>query len=305
MNASPTSVDRRKFLKTAGVAVAAATGSLAMRHAAAQESSKMLRKAVKIGMVRQGKTLKEKFQLVKDLGYDGIELNSPNRLDPDEVLRARDDVGLAIPGVVDSVHWRDTLSHQDAAVRAKGLAGLKQALRDAKLYGASTVLLVPAVVNQDVSYDQAYERSQLEIRKALPLAEELGVGIAVENVWNHFLLSPLEEARYLDEFDSPSIGAHFDIGNVVAFGWPEQWIRILGKRILKLDIKEYSRKIQNEQGMYKGFSAKLGDGDVNWSAVMQALREVGYQGWATAEVAGGGRKRLQDIAQRMDRCFAA
>ena len=298
-------VGRRRFLQVSGCALAAGMSLPGRQVAAGQESSKMLRKAVKIGMVREGETLKEKFQLVKQLGFDGIELDSPNSLDPDEVLKARDEVGLPIHGVVDSVHWRATLSHPDPDVRAKGLEALKQALRDAKLYGGSTVLLVPAVVNEKVSYDQAYKRSQAEIRKAIPLAEKLGIRIAIENVWNKFLLSPLEEARYLDELGSPMVGAYFDVGNIVAFGWPEHWIHILGKRIVKLDIKDYSRKIQNEQGMYKGFGVKLGEGDVNWPAVMQALRDIGYQGWATAEVGGGGRDRLAEIAQRMDRCFAS
>ncbi len=167
------------------------------------------------------------------------------------------------------------------------------------------MLLVPAVVNKEVSYDEAYRRSQAEIRKVLPLAKELGIKIGIENVWNQFLLSPLETARYIDEFDSEMIGVYFDIGNVVAYGWPEHWIRILGKRIIKLDIKEYSRKLRNEQGMYKGFNVKLGDGDCDWSAVMSALREVGYRGWGTAEVSGGDRARLRDVSQRMDRCFAS
>ena len=140
------------------------------------------------------------------------------------------------------------MSDPDPAVREEGLNGLKQALRDARRYGASSVLFVAAVVKKEVSYADAYKRSQEEIRKALPLAEELGVKIAVENVWNHFLLSPLEAARYVDEFNSPWIGWHFDVGNVITFGWPEQWIRILGKRIQKLHIKEFSREKANREG---------------------------------------------------------
>ena len=143
-------------------------------------------------------------------------------------------------------------------------------LRDGKRYGASSVLLVPAVVNKEVSYDDAYKRSQAEIRKAIPLAEELGVKIAIENVWNHFLLSPLEAARYVDEFNSPAVGWHFDVGNILNYGWPEQWIRILGPRIQKLHIKEFSRKKRDSQGLWKGFDVKLLEGDNNWPAVMKA-----------------------------------
>ena len=130
---------------------------------------------------------------------------------------------------------------------------MKQTLRDAKRYGATSVLLVPAVVNQDVSYNDAYTRSQAEIRKAIPLAEELGVKIAIENVWNHFLLSPLEAARYVDEFNSPAVGWHFDVGNVITYGWPEQWIRILGKRIQKLHIKE----LQSQKAGQRRFMERL------------------------------------------------
>lgn len=260
-----------------------------------------LQKAVKFDMIDEPLSVLKKFELLQELGFDGVELSSPNDLDRAEVVAARDATGLPIHGVVDSVHWNKPLSDADAAVRAEGLAGLETALRDAKAYGASTVLLVPAVVTEGVAYDEAYERSQAEIRKALPLAEELGVRIAIENVWNRFLLSPLETARYIDEFESPWIGAYFDVGNVVNFGWPEHWIRILGDRILKLDIKEYSREVRDEEGPYAGFRVPLGEGSVRWPAVLQALADIGFEGWATAEVQGGDRSRLREIAIGMNR----
>lgn len=267
------------------------------------DGQRRYKKAVKIGMVRDGKDLREKFTVVKELGFDGIELNSPG-LNRDEAIRARDEVGLPIHGVVDSVHWRDTLSDPDPEVRARGLEGLKTALRDAKAIGADSVLLVPAVVNKNVSYAYAYKRSQAEIRKALPVAEETGVKILLENVWNNFLLSPLELARYIDELESPLVGSYFDVGNVVRYGWPEQWIRTLGKRIGKLDIKEYSRQIEMTQGTRKGFGVELLEGDCDWPAVMEALREINFSGWGTAEVPGGDRERLKVIAERMDRIYA-
>ena len=258
-------------------------------------------KAVKLGMVEEPISLVEKFRLLKALGYDGVELSSPNDFDRDEVLRARDAAELPIHGVVDSVHWDKTLSDPDARVRAEGLEGLKTALADAEVYGATTVLLVPAVVNEKISYAEAYDRSQAEIRKVLPLAEQYGVKIALENVWNHFLLSPLEFARYIDEFESPWIGAYFDVGNIVNYGWPEQWIRTLGPRILKLDIKEFSREKRNEEGLWEGFRVEIGDGSIDWDVVVAALADIGYSGWATAEVPGGDRERLREIAARMDR----
>lgn len=304
---TPAEINRRSFLGQTATAIAGlGIGSLATRALAADGTSAVpIKKAVKLGMVQVDGSLVEKFKLLKELGFDGVELDSPSNLDRDEVLRARDEAELPVHGVVDSIHWRDTLSHPDPAVRQRGVEGLQTALRDAKYYGGTSVLLVPAVVNQQVSYAEAYERSQAEIRKALPLAEELDIKILFENVWNQFLLSPLETARYIDEFESPQVGAYFDVGNVVNYGWPEQWIRTLGPRIVKLDIKEFSRSRRDSEGLWKGFDVKLGDGDCNWPAVMQALRDVGYQGWGTAEVPGGDRDRLNEIAQRMDRIFAS
>ncbi|MGH7127082.1 MAG: sugar phosphate isomerase/epimerase family protein [Planctomycetaceae bacterium] len=302
----PAPLDRREFLKHAGSAAAAAwmaTGAAQPVIGSEGASEPRFKLAVKIGMVQGDLSLHEKFQLLKAIGYDGIELNSPNGFTTDEVLAARDETGLPIHGVVDSVHWKQTLSDPNPDVRAEGVEALKTALRDAKAYGATSVLLVPAVVNQDVSYADAYKRSQAEIKKALPLAEELGIRILLENVWNNFLLSPLETARYVDELDSPMMGVYFDVGNVVRYGWPEHWIQTLGRRIAKLDIKEYSRDKQMKEGLYKGFQVEIGEGDCDWPAVRTALDEIGYSGWATAEVRGGGEERLRDIHERMDRAL--
>lgn len=298
-------VERRDFLKMSGsglLAMSCATGVSPVCGAAQRTSEKGPRflKSLKFGMVREDLSILDKFKLLKDLGFDGVELNSPSDLNRNEVLDARDKADFVIPGVIDSVHWRKTLSDPDASVRKEGLEGLKTALRDAKAYGATTVLLVPAVVNAEVAYDVAYERSQIEIRKALPLAEELGVKIAIENVWNHMLMTPLEMARFIDEIDSPWVGAYFDIGNVVNYGWPEHWVRVLGPRILKLDIKEYSREKRDQEGPSAGFRVKLGEGDVDWPVVRQELALIGYRGWASAEVRGGDRVRLQEISDRMD-----
>lgn len=299
-------LDRRGFVQAAAAALAA--GSLpAFGWALAAATPKGFKKAVKWGMIQvPGATVLDKFKLLKELGYDGVELDAPSTLDKDEVLAARDETGLPIHGVVDSAHWNDTLSSADPAVRASGVRALEQALRDSKLYGGTTVLLVPGKVERGkVSYADVYQRSQAEIRKVLPLAEELGIKIAIENVWNDFLLSPLEEARYLDEFDSPYVGAYFDVGNVLRYGWPEEWIRVLGKRILKVDIKEFSVTKMRTEGLGKGFGVELLEGDNNWPAVMAAFRDIGYQGWATAEIPGGDRERLAKIAGLMDKIFAS
>lgn len=256
-------------------------------------------------MVDGDMPLRDKFKMLKDVGFDGVEMDSPTDIPLDEILAAKDKAKLDIPGVVDSLHWNSPLSDPDAKVRAAGRKALETALADCKKLGGTSVLLVPAVVKKGVSYQDAWDRSIAEIRGVLPLAKELEVHIAIENVWNQFLLSPLEAARYVDAFESPWIGWHFDVGNVVNYGWPEQWIRTLGKRILKLDLKEYSRKKRDELGLWKGFDVELGEGDCDWTAVMAALDEIGYSGWGAAEVDGGGRGRLADIAKRMDRCFAS
>ena len=307
----PDEIGRRTFLKsaTAAATVAGLAASIAEPSAAAAADTSAggpkIKKSLKFGMVQGSGSLLEKFKLLKELGFDGAELDSPTEFDPHEVLKARDETGLVINGTVDNVHWRDTLSSPDPAVRARGLAALEKALRETKLFGGTSVLLVPAVVNKQVSYDEAYTRSQAEIRKAIPVAEETGVKIALENVWNNFLVSPLETARYIDELQSPMVVAHFDVGNVLRYGWPEQWIRILGPRVFKLDIKEYSLKKANEEGMGKGFGVELMEGDCDWPAVMKALGEIHYTGWAAAEIPGGGRERLALISKNMDKILAS
>jgi hexulose-6-phosphate isomerase len=166
------------------------------------------------------------------------------------------------------------------------------------------VLLVPAVVDKQRPYDLAWKHSIAEIRAVVPLAKELGVKIAVENVWNNFVLSALEANRYLDEIGSESVGWHLDLGNLLIYGWPEQWARILGPRVLQLHIKEYSRRKLDEDGRWEGFAVELGEGDNDWPAIMRALDDIGYDGWGIAEVGGGDAARLEDVSARMDRCFA-
>jgi hexulose-6-phosphate isomerase len=284
-------LNRREFLRTTGTALAATSLGASSLSVAAAEKRK-LKKAIMIGTVGIKAPVLELFQAIKAAGFDGVEANS--HMKQDEVLKARDETGLEIPSVCCSTHWDKPVSDPDAAVRAAGLEGLKQSLRDAKRYGASSVLFVPAVVKKEVSYADAYRRSQEEIRKALPLAEELGVRIAIENVWNQFLLSPLEAARYVDEFNSPWVGWHFDVGNILKFGFPEQWIRILNKRILKIHLKEYSAK--------RGFDVEFLKGDDDWPAVMKALDEIGYTGWAIAEQGGADSlDGLKKLAGEIDR----
>jgi hexulose-6-phosphate isomerase len=257
-----------------------------------------LKKGIMWGSIGTGKTVLEKFQAAKLAGFDGVEVDS--HLDRNEVLRARESTGLEIHSVCDSRHWKLLLSSPDPKVREDGVEALKVALEDASVFGSDAVLLVPGRVTEAVSYDECWNRSVEEIKKAIPTAEKLNVKIAIENVWNNFLLSPMEAVRYIDQFQSPFVGAYFDCGNILAYGWPEQWIKILGKRIAKVHIKEYSRKIADTEGKSAGFKVKLREGDVNWSAVMKALDETGYQGWTGIEMPGGDTPEgLKDLCDRL------
>ncbi|MEX2185369.1 MAG: sugar phosphate isomerase/epimerase family protein [Pirellulales bacterium] len=306
MNApnEPASATRRTFLAaattaTAGAALAAV--SLSDPRAAggtrlADDAKKpRLKKAVKFGMIGIDGSIEAKFELIKELGFDGVEMDSPSGVDKVEAVAARDKTGIVIHGVVDSIHWNVRLSDPNPEVRAKGLQGLETALRDCKTYGGTTALLVPGKVG-DVkaeNYDQVWERSTAEVKKALPLAHELGVKIAIETVWNNFITKPEEMADYIDQFDDPMVGGYFDISNMIKFGpSPARWIRVLGKRMLKFDFKGYSHAKQ---------WVDIGEGDEDWPEVLKALAEVGYEGFATSEVSGGGREKLKEIAERMNR----
>lgn len=297
-------MNRREFCQT-GLGAVALAALVPFGFAADAPTGKVrkIKKGIMWATVGVKGSLLEKMKAVKEAGFEGVEMMS--HMDQDEVLRARDATGLAIPSVCGRDHWKKPLTDPDPAVRAEGLEALRQTLRDAKRYDASSVLLVPGTVTEQVAYDVAYARSQAEIRKAVPLAEELGVKIAIENVWNHFLLSPLEAARYVDEFKSPAVGWHFDVGNILNYGWPEQWVRILGPRIQKLHIKEFSRKKRDKEGLWKGFEVPLVEGDNNWPAVMKAVDDIGYQGWAITEQGGGDSPAgLQDLAERLGKILA-
>jgi hexulose-6-phosphate isomerase len=286
-------IPRRTFLRTSGAAVAAAAvGSRNSSAAAVAESrTNHWKKAFMLGDLSKGSPLST-FQLLKEAGFEGVELISPNEFELSEVLAARDKTGLVIHGVSGSRHWKEPLSDPDPEVVARGARAIRREFADCKAYGGSTVLVVPAVVNKQVGYRDAYKRSQENIRKLLPDAEKHGVKIAIEEVWNKFLLSPLEFARYIDEFESPWVGAYFDVGNIVEYGYPQEWIRELGRRILKVHIKEYAKA--------KRFNYSLGEGEIDWTAVRTALIDVGYDGWITAEVGLGSLDAMKDVVRRMN-----
>ena len=307
-------MNKREFIKSAAViagataitplasAVASPVSAFASQAGLGQGVKKVtLKKSLGFGMIKEELSLADKFKLVKDLGFHGVELNSPVDFPMAEILSAKEKSGIELPSVVNSDHWKSPLSDPDPEVRKKCIQSMVTSLREVKELGGDTVLLVPGVVNEKVPYEQAYINSQNSIRELIPYAEETGMQIALENVWNNFLISPVEARRFVDEINHPLVGWYFDIGNVLRYGWPEHWIRTLNRRIMKLHIKEYSRELMNTKGLWEGFKVDLLKGDNNWPVVMQAVSEIGHTGgWLTAEVPGGDRSHLKKISLQMD-----
>jgi L-ribulose-5-phosphate 3-epimerase len=260
------------------------------------------KKAVLISMLPKELPYAARFQAARDAGFDAIEMQTIAR--DDEAAEIRDaarTTGLRIHSVMNMDHWRFPLSSGDPDIVNRSVTGMETSLRNAALWGADTVLLVPAVVDATTSYQDGWTRSQRVIReRLLPLARELKVIVAVEEVWNKFLLSPLEFARYVDELDSPWLKVYFDVGNVVFYGYPQDWIRALGPRIAKVHLKDFQLDRPNGRFAWRN----LGEGDIDWPQVHRAFVEVGYAGWFTTEVAGGDAAYLKDLAGRVDRFLA-
>jgi hexulose-6-phosphate isomerase len=282
-------MSRRDLLSRAAALAAAAAGTTGSGLAQQGE----IKPAVLITMLPKELSYLERFQLAVEIGFRNMEVQTfDDDAEAREVKAAADKAGLRIHSVMNMRHWDYPLSSPDPKDVELSLEGMRTSLRQAKLYGADTVLLVPAVVRDDTTYEQAWERSQQQIRKLLADAENAKVTIAIEEVWNKFLLTPRDFVQYVDEFRHPLIKAYFDIGNVVHYGVPQHWIRALGKRIVKVHLKDYSRR--------KGFVG-LGDGDVNWPEVRKAFADVGYTGEATTELRGGDREYLTQVYQTVKR----
>lgn len=292
--------NRREFLAASAAAAGAAAlfGQTAAANGWAQKpAAGPLRKAVLISMLPKELSYYDRFRLAIDAGFEGLEAQTiKDAREAEEIRAAAERAGLRIHSVMNMDHWKHPLSSADPEVVKFSLAGLETSLRNAKLWGADTVLLVPAVVNPQTSYRDAYTRSQREIKKMIPLAGELGVVIAIEEVWNKFLLSPLEFARYVDEFQSPWVRAYFDVGNVVLFGYPQDWIRTLGERIVKIHLKDFNFETKQ--------FVPLREGSINWPEVRRALREIRFNGFLTVELKDGDAAYLRDVSARVDKILA-
>lgn len=291
-----TTISRRGFMSHTAAASAGLTIlSMSGRQARAQQKG-AFPKAVIWGMFHADVSDEDRMKLAKECGFDGIEMPPlPADDHAKELAGLAKKHGIHLHSVIYG-GWGAPMSDPDPAKIDEGKASIENALRFAKIIGADNILLVPAVVNENVRYAEAYERSQKNIRSLLPLAKELNVVVAIEEVWNEFLLSPLEFAKYVDEFDDPIVGAYFDVGNVVAFGYPQDWIRTLGKRIVKVHLKDFKKKEREW--------VNLGDGSVNWPEVRKAFGDVGYTGFCTAELGSGDAAYHKDLAGRIDRLLA-
>jgi L-ribulose-5-phosphate 3-epimerase len=306
---------RREFLKTSVAGTCAAgfnSGVLAKfvqatpiaEGAAVHSSARAERLAVKKGMVfnmlPESLSYEDRFKLARDIGLEVVQApTTPDERQAEEMRRAADSTGVRIDSVMNMDHWKYPLSSGDPAVVEKCLAGMRTSLQNAKVWGADVVLLVPAVLDGQTSYRDAWSRSQKEIRKLLPIAEQERVVIGIEEVWNKFLLSPLEMASYVSEFQSPWMKVWFDVGNIMLYGYPQDWIRTLGKSIVKVHLKDFKRVKEPGKETY-GF-ANLGEGDVDWPAVRQAFAEIGYSGSVIAELKAGDEAYLRDVSNRIDR----
>jgi len=293
-----TSINRRTFLQSTAMLSAMA----AVQTQPARSAAGMPKKAVLVSMLPKKMSYMEKFELAKDVGFEGIEAMTIEDVKiADEIREASTKAGIKIHSVMNMAHWRYPISSSNPEDVSKSVAGMETSLRNAKLWGADTVLLVPAVVNPATRYQDAYTRSQKVIReRLLPLAQELKVVIGIEEVWNKFLLSPMEFAAYVDSFNSPYVKAYFDVGNVLLYGYPQDWVRTLGKRIAKIHVKDF--KMDRKESKY--YWKNLGEGDLDWPEVRKALAEVGYEDYITTEIDGGDATYLKDVVARLDRFLA-
>jgi len=291
--------DRRTFLKILGATVVAASPSNPLR---AQLGVSGIRKSILINMLPRDLSYAQRFAMAREAGFQAIEMQTVTRDDEAmEIRESAERANLVIHSVMNMDHWRLPLSSADPDVVRRSVLGMETSLRNAKLWGANAVLLVPAVVDAATSYKDAYQRSQRVIReRLLPMARDLKIIIAVEEVWNKFLLSPIEFARYVDEFESPWLQAYFDVGNVVLYAFPQDWIRTLGHRIVKVHLKDFNIDRANGRFTWK----PIGEGDIDWPEVRRALADISYSGYVTTEVSGGDAAYLKEVAARVDRFLA-
>ncbi|MEA4824849.1 MAG: sugar phosphate isomerase/epimerase family protein [Clostridiaceae bacterium] len=253
-------------------------------------------KGINFWAFEAGITTADAFRLARDAGYDGVELTLAQADGPVSLTTSKEecaliakqaaDAGIKLYSLATGLYWTYSLTDPDAEKREKAKNIVRRQLQLASWLGCGTILVVPGAVSVSfapdlgvVPYETAYDRSLEALRELAPEAERLGVVLGVENVWNNFLLSPLEMRDFLDKIGSSFVKSFFDVGNVVKFGYPEHWIAALGSRVGIIHFKDFRREADNLAGF-----VDLLEGDVNYPAVMDALRAIGYDGWVTAEM---------------------
>jgi hexulose-6-phosphate isomerase len=278
-------MQRRQFLQSSSLLAAGLFAAPASTQAAGPLAGK-IRKSLKWSMVKdRSLSLTESLQKLKSIGYEGIEPRFNEAADVEAWKKARDGAEFIIDGLV-----------------AVPFDQLREGVDRIKELGGSSLLLVVRY-DQKKSYKDNWQQAQAAIKEAAPYAEKQGIQFLIENVWASFLISPMDMKTYIDEIDSPAVGVHFDIGNVIRWGVAEHWIEVLGHRIKKLDAKEFDLKIAMNEGLRKGFGMPMGTGSVNWEGVREELVKLKYSGWAAAEVPGGDFDRLADVSRQMDEVF--
>jgi hexulose-6-phosphate isomerase len=313
-------VSRRDFLVSTAALAAGGIVAGGVRSAVAAETNASAGAAVvvppsstsgllfscKYGMTKGG-SLEERLAAAKQAGMDGVDFDDAAAVTPEQLRIAAQQTGVFIHNAINHDHWKTRLTSPDDAVRKQALANLEHCLRVSAAAGGSGVLIV---VGKAEDGPEGPERAHDEIRKAVPLAAALGQRILFENVWNGLFyqddgprnqsVRPL--ADYIDSFKSPWVGSFFDLGNHARYGYVAAWIRELGPRIVKLDIKGYSNAKADAEGKWKGF-VDITAGDIDWAGVRAALREIGFTGWVSAEVDGGDVARLKVVLDQMKRAL--
>ena len=295
-------LSRRDLLKTSAAVPLSAWLEAARAGRPQPPAPSPIKRAVLVSMLPEELSWQDRFALARAVGFDGIEMQTmADQAQAEQVARASEATGLVVHSVMNADHWRFPLSSPDAEVVGRSVAGMKTSLGNAALWKAGVVLLVPAVVDATTGYADAWARSVPVIRdQLLPVAERAGVQIGIEEVWNKFLLSPLEFNRYVDEFKSPLVTAYFDVGNVVFYGYPQDWIRTLGRRITRVHLKDFT--LDRGKGTFAW--KNLGEGDIDWVEVRKALADAPNVSWVTTEIAGGDKAYLTDVLARVDRFLA-
>lgn len=258
--------------------------------------------------------IKSAMEQASKMGFEGIELgiasqgvltHNTSQAECEEIVREAEKHGLEISGVASGESWTTSPTANDEDVRLKIIDFTQKALQITHWLGSDAYLFVPGAVEvfflpdaEVIPYDVCYQRASEAISQLVPVAEKLGVAIAVENVWNKFLLSPLEMREFIDNFNTSQVGVYFDVGNVLLTGYPDQWIRILGSRIKRVHIKDFKRSVGNADGF-----VDLLEGDVDFEAVKQALSEINYDGYVTAEMIPFTPGRPEKTAAAMKKIF--